>query len=196
MLTAVGLDVQTAENGEQAVVSFEQWGPHAVLMDMKMPVMDGYQATKEIRSRAGGEHVVVIAVSAGAWEEEKKTVLTEGADDFIRKPFREEDLLDILGNYLGIKYVYEEDGAEERGEIPPSSIREPLGSLSFENLPADLINELSEAALSLDVERMGELLQQVQVLNPVTAQAISRLLKRYDFEKLLAALQTKKVTHG
>jgi len=157
-----------------------------------MPVMDGYQATKEIRSRSGGDNVVVIAVSAGAWEEEKKTMMAKGADDFVRKPFREEELLSVLGSHLGIKYVYEEHDAERRVEIEHPGDPRSLGSDSLDKLPSGLVNELSEAALSLDLGRTKELLQQVQELNPITARAMSELLNRYEFEELLALLQGRK----
>jgi CheY-like chemotaxis protein len=185
MLMAVGLDVRTANDGRQAVAAFEEWRPHAILMDMKMPVMDGCQATKAIKSRPDGEHAVVIAVSAGAWEEEKKTVLAEGPDDFIRKPFREEDVFDALRNHLGIQYVYAQCDVEDQSRTLPTKNPREFKSDSLDGLSPQLINDLSEAAFSLDFDRLNELLLQVQGLNPPMAETMRSLLKRYDFEAIL-----------
>jgi CheY-like chemotaxis protein len=191
MLIAVGLDVRTADNGEQAVAAFDLWRPHAVLMDMKMPVMDGRQATKAIRARPGGKQTVVIAVSAGAWEEEIKDVLAEGPDDFIRKPFREEDVLDALRDHLGIKFTYEQDDREGRIGDPSEMKRAAVGPDTFDNLPRELIDEIVDATISLDVERLTGLVPRVRAVNPSAAVAMSRLLKQYEFEALLDALEVR-----
>lgn len=191
MLRAVGLDVRTADNGEQAVEVFSEWYPHAVLMDMKMPIMDGRQATKKIRSLPNGDRTVIIAVSAGVWEEERKTILADGSDDFIRKPFREEDVLSILHRHLGIKYLYEQYD-EDRRTTSPEEHRGRQVLPSFEGFPADLIAQLSEAAQSLDIDTLNSLLPQVVKRNQFTAEAMGRLLKSYEFEALIEALEIRK----
>lgn len=192
MLLSVGLDVRTAHNGKQAVAVFDQWHPHAILMDMKMPVMDGRQATKEIKSRPGGEQTVVIAVSAGAWEEERKTVLADGPDDFIRKPFREGDVFNILGAHLGLEYAYQQDDRQEASRNAPMNRCTTLELNELANLPSRLLNELEEAAEKLDVDHLRELLHDVRKLNPFLAEGLSNLLKQYDFELLMDALQSRK----
>lgn len=192
MLSAVGFQVQTADNGKLAVAVFEEWMPHAVLMDMKMPVMDGLQATKEIRSRPGGERTVVIAVSAGAWEEERKTVLAEGPDDFIRKPFREKDVFDALRSHLGLEYVYQRRDDHAESLNISAAHQRTFGLDHCADLPRELIDQLSSAAQLLDLDRLKGLLSHVRAVNPAAAEAVSRLLRRYDFESLISALRTRK----
>ncbi len=192
MLRTVGLDVRTADNGEQAVAVFTEWHPHAVLMDMKMPIMDGRQATREIRSLPDGARTVIVAVSAGVWEEEKKTILADGSDDFIRKPFREEDVLSILHHHLGIKYLYEQYDDDGRRTTLSEENLGRLASPSFDGFPVDLIGQLSDAAQSLDIDSLNGLLPQVTEFDPVTAQSVSRLLRRYEFETLIEALEIRK----
>jgi len=192
MLVAVGFQVNTADNGKQAVDLFSEWRPHAVLMDMKMPVMDGLQATKEIRTLPGGRNTVIIAVSAGAWEEERKTVLAEGLDDFIRKPFRETDVYDALRLHLDLEYAYQQRDGQGNGEDVVTAHGASLELDSCADLPPELIDQLSEAAQQLDLDRLNGLLCRVGEVNPAAAGAVSRLLKRYDFETLIRALRNRK----
>lgn len=192
MLRGIGLDVRTADDGEQAVAVFAEWHPHAILMDMKMPVMDGRQATREIRSRPNGNRTVIVAVSAGVWEEERETILADGSDDFIRKPFRDEDVLRVLHHHLGVGYVYEQYDEEGRRMALSGENRGCAETLSFDAMPSDLVGELSDAAQSLDIDRLKGLLSRVAELNQVAAQAMSRLLRRYEFETLIEALEVRK----
>jgi PAS domain S-box-containing protein len=106
LLSSIGFEVQEAENGKLAIEAWENWHPHLILMDMRMPVMDGYEATQLIKSHLSGQATAIIAFTASALEEERAIVMSAGCDDFIRKPFREEVLLDKLEQYLGVAYIY------------------------------------------------------------------------------------------
>jgi CheY-like chemotaxis protein len=100
--------VREAENGQQAVALWDSWQPHLILMDMRMPVMDGYEATKRIKFHLKGQATVIIALTASAFEEDRTMILSAGCDDFVRKPFQEEVLLEKIATHLGVRYVYEE----------------------------------------------------------------------------------------
>ncbi len=190
LLGAVGFSVRTADDGKQAVSTFRQWQPHAILMDMKMPVMDGRQAAKTIRALPGGRRAAIIAVSAGALEEERKTVLADdGPSDFIRKPFREEDVFDVLHKHLGLEYVYEEyrEPAEDSSLLKRNP--QTLTPDTLADFPPQLIEDLYEAALSLDIDCLNELLVNVRQLNHQAAETISTLMQRYELEVLIEALR-------
>jgi two-component system sensor histidine kinase/response regulator len=147
LLGAVGFEVQEAENGQQGIDVWERWQPHLIFMDMQMPVMDGYEATKEIKKAQArkllakrGEtqdetslewgfqlqnceyqtddsfhplslthhtSTVIIALTASAFEEQRLAILEAGCDDFLRKPFREEQLFEKIAHYIGVRYIYE-----------------------------------------------------------------------------------------
>ena len=100
LLVAEGYLLKEAENGEEALVQFEAWGPDLVLMDMRMPVMNGHEAIKRIKETERGRRTPVIAVTAGAFEEDRKTAMETGADGFISKPFRLREVLDALHQAL------------------------------------------------------------------------------------------------
>jgi PAS domain S-box-containing protein len=108
LLSRLGIEVREAENGQEAVALWDSWQPHLILMDMRMPVMDGYEATKQIKSHLKGQATVIIALTASAFEEDRTMILSAGCDDFVRKPFQEEVLLEKIATHLGVRYVYEE----------------------------------------------------------------------------------------
>src|SRR5687768_6317011 len=90
LLTPIGFEVRLATNGAEAVAEFERWRPQLVLMDFRMPVMDGHEAIRRIRAMPGGKDSIVIAVTASAMDENRQQLMAIGADDFIGKPRSEE----------------------------------------------------------------------------------------------------------
>jgi len=105
ILTHTAVKVKEAENGEQAVTLFQQWQPHFIWMDMRMPVMDGYEAIRRIRALPGGEKVMIIAVTANANSDEQNEILAAGCDAVLHKPYRASEIFNTMEKYLGIKYV-------------------------------------------------------------------------------------------
>ena len=77
-------------------------------MHMRMPVMDGYEATKRIKGTLKGQATTVIAITASVWEEEKAVILSAGCDDFVRKPFHTKAIFDIMAKHLGVGYIYQD----------------------------------------------------------------------------------------
>lgn len=120
LLTALGFCTREAENGQEAIKLWSSYSPHLILMDMRMPKMDGYEATKLIRGLekrrrhdSMSQTTVIIGLTASAFEEDLPEVLSAGCDDFIRKPFREEVLLEKIAQYLGVQYLYEQSALFE-----------------------------------------------------------------------------------
>ncbi|MBW4661479.1 MAG: PAS domain S-box protein [Drouetiella hepatica Uher 2000/2452] len=108
LLSNIGFEVRTAEDGREAIALWNNWNPHLILMDMRMPNMDGYEATRQIKATARGWKTVIIAVTASVLEEERTDILAAGCDDLLCKPFKEQMLLQKLAEYLDVHYVYAE----------------------------------------------------------------------------------------
>ena len=106
LLAPVGFEIRLATNGAEAVEAFEQWRPHLVLMDFRMPVMDGHEAISRIRALPGGMDATIIAVTASAMDENRQELLEIGADDFISKPFREAELFQKIHAHVGVEYIF------------------------------------------------------------------------------------------
>lgn len=109
LLKSVGFDVRTAEDGEQALNVFHTWHPHLIWMDMRMPVMDGYEATRRIKASPQGHNTVVLALTASAFEEDRAAVLASGCDGFLRKPIEVDVIFAAMAEYLGVRYQYAND---------------------------------------------------------------------------------------
>jgi CheY-like chemotaxis protein/nitrogen-specific signal transduction histidine kinase len=178
MLEPVGFEVQKAVNGQEALEVFEGWSPHAVLMDMRMPVLDGYEATRRIKATAKGRVTPVIAVTASVFEDDKEAVLATGMDGYVRKPFRPEELFEALGKSLGLSYVYAEEAEKPRSKTR-SLTREDLASL-----PEELVRAMRQAVEAGEMARLKELIAEVEKVNADTARGLLILAGNYDYEKL------------
>ncbi len=110
LLLDLGFEVREAVNGQEAIQQWQTWSPALIWMDMRMPVMDGYAATRKIKALAQEHPPVIVALTANAFEEDHQIALEAGCDDFVRKPFQEQDLVETLAKHLGVRYRYA-DGA-------------------------------------------------------------------------------------
>jgi PAS domain S-box-containing protein len=98
-----GFSFKEAEHGEEAIMMIDDYQPDVILMDINMPVMDGIEATRHIRNLENGfSDIPVIAVTAGGFKAEKMELLQEGFNDFILKPFREDELIGAIQKALNI----------------------------------------------------------------------------------------------
>jgi CheY-like chemotaxis protein len=188
LLQTVGFDVREAVNGKEAVEIFEQWRPHFIWMDIRMPVMDGLEATRRIKNSKAGKSTVVAAITAHALKEERERILAAGCDDIVRKPFREQDIFEVMAGHLGLKYVYDAYGGEEpvRDETEIKIRPEQLAAL-----PAGLLNQLHEAVMELDTARTLELIEQVAGLDASIANVFRTLAGKLDYQNLLRLLESQ-----
>jgi PAS domain S-box-containing protein len=185
LLEPVGFEVRLATNGAEAVQEFEEWRPHLILMDFRMPVMDGHEAIRRIRAMAGGEGPKIIAVTASAMEENRHELMAIGADDFISKPFREAELFQKIHAHLGVNYLY----AEEPTDTAPEEASE-LAPESLAGWPQDLIQPMREAVITADLDQLLVMIQEVEARDPRVAHALRRLAEGFQYEKLLDLLNT------
>jgi PAS domain S-box-containing protein len=92
LLQPLGFELSEAEDGQEATEKWSEFDPHLIWMDMRMPVMNGYEATQHIKASPGGQNTKILALTASSFEEERARILEAGCDDFLRKPFRETDI--------------------------------------------------------------------------------------------------------
>jgi len=109
LLNLVGFETNEAVNGEEAIAKFEQWSPDLILMDLRMPVMDGYESTHRIKSTEKGKQTPIIVLTASTFEGERKRINSMEIQGYICKPFRENELFGAIGKALGIQYTYEDE---------------------------------------------------------------------------------------
>jgi PAS domain S-box-containing protein len=180
LLAPVGFEIRLATNGAEAVREFEQWRPHLVLMDFRMPVMDGHEAIRQIRAMPGGREVKIIAVTASAMDDNRQELMEVGADDFIGKPFRETELFQKIHAHVGVEYVYADHptaaSREEAAELTPASLA---------GWPRALIDPMREAVVTADLDQLLAKIQGVEARDPRVARGLRRLAEGFQYQKLL-----------
>jgi CheY-like chemotaxis protein len=192
----LGFEVREAADGAEAIAVWREWEPHLIWMDMRMPGMDGYQATREIKSTTKGQATVIIALTASALEEDRALILSEGCDDYVRKPFREHELFEILEKHLAVEFIYK--------DLPPTSTRPGLyrdvfSALSVEDedefharlseLPKVWREEVERNAVLGSLDRLLESIDQIRDADPELADLLSSWAREYEDEKIIAALR-------
>ncbi|MCP4693987.1 MAG: response regulator, partial [Desulfobacterales bacterium] len=148
LLAPPGFELREAANGEEAVDIRREWEPHLIFMDMRMPVMDGLEAAKRIKGMPHGRAAVIVAVTANAFEEDRAAALSAGCDDFVRKPFREADIFDMMTKHLGARFDYETPSPAEAPETPDPG-RDARIVAALAAAPADVAADLEQALLNI-----------------------------------------------
>jgi len=116
-LQPLGFNISQACDGQQAVAQFAQEPTDLVLMDRRMPVMDGIEAARRIKATKAGCDTPIIALTASAFEEQREELLASGLDDFLSKPFQRQALLQMIARHLSLDYDYSSpDDITEAGE--------------------------------------------------------------------------------
>jgi len=110
MLEPLGFVVDEADEGSKAIDQARALHPRIILMDLVMPGMDGVEATRTLRATSANDSLAIIGISASAFDKEKQHFLDSGINAFIAKPFREQELFDLLTRHAGVQFECEEVG--------------------------------------------------------------------------------------
>ena len=162
---------------------FRRLKPRLIWMDMRMPIMDGFEATRIIRSENLSSDVKIIAATASAFSDEREKIEKAGCDDVIFKPYRAEKILHAMTKHLELDFEVEELHLEDDAVITD------LSAISLKELPSSLMAKLSESAGLLDLTTFQKQLEKVAEIDPVAAESLGALADNFQWEhiqKLLA----------
>jgi len=217
LLEPLGFEIREAVNGREAVEIWLRWQPHLILMDIRMPVMDGYEATRAIRARemsALGDgkmsrwadeensqskiqtssipksHTVIIALTASAFEEQRTAILGAGCDDFIRKPFHEDNLYEKIALHLGVRYLYEAENQSISIQelVQPSELSADILLEALSVMPNAWLQELYQAALAMDDQQVMELIEEIPKEEAALAQTLTYLVDNFRLDLIVDCL--------
>ena len=188
MLETLGFEVQQAENGREAIDRWKSFDPHLIWMDLRMPVMDGYEATRQIRAQPQGGETVILALTASVFEDERPQAIAAGCNDFIRKPFREEELFAKMAHYLGVRYRYESIDPISIPEATPADLTAAL--LLIDRMPAEWRSQLHQAATQVDADRILRSMDLIPPEYSPLAMAISDLMNHYRFDRIVESTRS------
>ncbi|MCX5962031.1 MAG: response regulator [Cyanobacteria bacterium] len=185
LLEPIGFEVHIAENGLEALTQWQQWHPHLIFMDIQMPLMNGYEATRQIREEEEKQlneatrtaksllprtPTKIIALTAYAFQDDRTTSLQAGCNDYIAKPFTASVLLEMMARHLGLRYCYD-TGTTTAPDLPAG---QPLSQQDLHVMSVEWIAQVHEASLDLDDGKIRQLMAQIP-------QASSRLLEGMAF---------------
>ncbi|XZN97676.1 MAG: ATP-binding protein [Microcoleus sp.] len=192
LLNPLGFELKEATNGQEAVDIWHEWDPHLIWMDMRMPVMDGYAATQKIKSTTKGQATAIIALTASVLEEERAVVVSAGCDDFMRKPFREQEIFAVMNKHIGVRYIYEESIDKAAQTLSKTDIKDVLEPEALATLPPDLRANLASAAKSLDIGEVDHLIQEVKTINASIGNAFLVLANEFEYGKIASYIEAVK----
>lgn len=180
LLEPLGFELRDAVNGLEAVTLAAQWQPSLIWMDIRMPEMDGLQATRQIKASAAGARIKIVALTAHALENERAEALAAGCDDLVRKPYRKAEIAEALEKHLGVRFL--------RAEEQPPAAAGGLSADLLRNLPADLLEELRQAALLLDGPACLALAERIGAIDEDSGTRLRRMVAELQYKQLLDML--------
>ncbi|WP_206756613.1 PAS domain-containing protein [Aerosakkonema funiforme] len=206
--TSIGFSVREASNGIEAITAWSNWKPHLIFMDMRMPKMDGYEATKEIKTRESSridreslktgnmtnekeKMTVIIALTASAFEEQRQKILAVGCDDLVHKPFQAEVLLEKISVHLGVRYVYAEEKVDKEtsAEKTKATFTEADLLHILSQMPVEWVKQVHDGAAECSDDIILALLAQVPPENVALAESFAELANNFQFEKIMQLTQ-------
>jgi signal transduction histidine kinase/CheY-like chemotaxis protein len=188
LLTPLGFAVRGAANGEEAVALWQEWQPHLIWMDIRMPVMSGREAARQIRARQSrarqdGQSTIIIALTASGFEQDRQQVLADGCDDFLRKPFREHELFDLMHQHLGVQFTYADQANQAATSVPDAA--------KLRALPAALLDQLEAALTGLEVNAVEQLIDQVREHDGALADAFAGMARHFEYQRMREIIGTR-----
>ncbi len=177
ILTAKGFKVMEAMNGKEAVDLFCDRKPGIILMDLVMPGLNGLDAIRKIRQLPGGDQVLIIAVTASVMKEDRETVLKAGADHFLGKPFREEELFSMIEECPGVEFFYEASSPSVKPGRTDSYKK-------LDHIPEPIYDNMIKALELGHIKTIHGVIQSIYPHDSGLALTLKKLADAYDFNAI------------
>jgi PAS domain S-box-containing protein len=200
LLAPVGFQVYEAGNGLAAIEIWETWQPHLIWMDIRMPVLDGYEATKQIKAASHDRNnalPIIIALTGSVFEEDRKIALAAGCVDFVRKPFQTDTIFEKMAEFLGVQYIYAEtQGGMDIGNTgthqETNSTHQPtfskLTAADLAMMPPAWLEQLHQAASRANAKQLIQLIEQIPTSHSHLANTLTCLVNDFCFEEIVNLL--------
>jgi CheY-like chemotaxis protein len=184
MLDSYGFELREAESGQEALDIQKVWEPDLIWMDIRMPGMDGLEATRIIRAQASHiKQPVIIAVTAGVLQTQLEALLREVCDDIIIKPFKENNLFEVLRKYLNIKFLYE--SVVKTGEsLGLKTEKFRVSPSDFHALPKEIVLQLKKSVTALKLSSVLDTIEEIRKRDEPLADALHKLAIEFRFDIL------------
>lgn len=187
LLELVGFSTEEAVDGKEAIEKVIASKPDLILMDMRMPVMDGYEATRIIKTMDDYKDIPIVALTASTFEDERKRIEALKMQGYIRKPFRESDLFNTIGKTLNIKYIYENEPEEVVTDNLESEITS--SAIILDKLSDSFIKEMQDAISVADLDKIILLISGIERDFPALSNKLMEMANKYEYGQIEELLQ-------
>ena len=177
LLAPIGFDVIEANDGQEGITQALKANPDLIITDLMMPVMDGFEFMKKLRSHPQLQHHIVVVSSASVFEIDRHKSIAAGGNDFLTKPVQADELLDILQKHLSLSWIYDESQANE-------------AVVAIEPPTAEILQQLHELAQDGELDGVVEIAQTLKAGSTAGfAQSVLTLAETCELAKLRAFIQ-------
>ncbi|EDN71173.1 Response regulator receiver [Beggiatoa sp. PS] len=185
LLTPLGFEIIEANDGIEGLKKIRECYPDLIVLDLMMPLMNGFEFVRELRQMPSFQNMVVIAASASVFNHHRSESLKAGCNDFIPKPIRAEELLALLQKYLELEWIYEQKTSDYVTTV--------LNNHKTDSISQDIILPSEQAAIFFELAMMGDIngiLEQVEQLKQADdqlipfANKITQLAKEFEDEQI------------
>jgi len=192
LLEPLGCRVVTVVDGAAAVAQVERSLPDLIIMDWRMPVMDGLEATRQIRQRPLTTQPKILMLTASAFEDDRRTAAEAGVDEYLRKPLEDTVLFAAIEQLLHIRLPRETQGVSIAAAIrsPRDDTVITEDAVSWFTLTAKQRQALREAVEELNRTKLNLALADVETTQPALARAIGEMADRFRYKELWEKLET------
>ncbi|MGB0386083.1 MAG: ATP-binding protein [Ardenticatenaceae bacterium] len=181
MLQPLGFEIEEAQNGALAVEKARQQAFDLILMDLVMPVMNGFEAIQEIRHFA--PQVPIITISANAFESDRQRSLKVGSNSFLPKPVEEEALLSLISTHLGIEWLIEDVANKSQADAPPAPlVRPPTEQLK-------MLHDLAVGGMMSRIRKQADQIEQLDAKYAPFAQKVRQLAREFEDDEIAALVE-------
>jgi PAS domain S-box-containing protein len=192
LLQSVGFATRTAVDGQEAVAQWQSWRPHLIWMDMRMPILDGYAATRRIRAleqQMRAPRCKILAITASAFDDQRDEVFAAGCDDFVHKPFRTAVIFEKMADHIGVRYCY-----VDQPLAVGRRVLAPLQPSDLQDMSPAWIEQLNQAAIQADADWVRHLIGQIPPNQAALADRLMALADQFDFDAMIEL--TEGAEHG
>jgi PAS domain S-box-containing protein len=193
LLSVLEVDLQEAANGMDAIALWKDWHPDLIWMDLRMPELDGYEVTRQIRqletAQAVQSPVIVIGISATGLTNHHEIAIASGCNDFISKPFAESEIFATLKRHLDLQYRYAGVSC-----FANQAIDETRVAVWINALPEDLQTALKQSVILGYTHQIQDIIHQIETQNPNLSTVFKNLAEEFEYTQILYFLDIAQQT--